>query len=72
MSESCTKDPMFPSSSTTTWPRSSFIEDAVFGGIRRARRDLPGGPVVKIRAPNTAGPGSILDGELLRSPCAHP
>ena len=71
MSESCTKDPMFPSSSTTTWPRSSFIEDAVFGGIRRARRDLPGGPVVKIRAPNTAGPGSILDGELLRSSIPH-
>ena len=39
--------------------------------VRRTRRDFPGGPVVKIRAPNTAGPGSILDGELLRSSIPH-
>ena len=71
MSESCTKDSMFPSSSTTIWPLSSFIEDVVFGGIRRARWDFPGGPVVKIHTPNTAGPGSVLDGELLRSSIPH-
>ena len=59
MSESCTKDSVFPSTSTRIWPLSSFIEDVVFGGIRRARWDFPGGPVVKIHAPNTGGHGSI-------------
>ena len=61
LSESCNKDSMFPSTSITIWPLSSFIEDVVFGRIRSARWDFPGGPVVKIHSPNTGGPGSISE-----------